>query len=167
MCAHTHGICIHCITYVSTGAFSFPVAASLSMCLTLSIFSKSQVQWCVSSLCYSVKSHSACDPDRAIGTVNQSNGKGRKWYMRTKGKETCLKAMSSVEVGGFGLLSRYSPILFPQPPKLFIRKTFWPSGRGPCTPSFSERQCSMDFGVRPVQVLIPDPLALWTWARCF
>lgn len=167
MCVHLHTEVASIVSLMHLGAFSIPVAASLSMCLMLSIFFKSQVQWCVSSLRYLVKSHSACDPDRAIGTVNQSNGTGRKWHMRTKGKETCLKAMSSVEVGGFGLLSRGSHILFPQPPKLFIQKTFWPSGRGPCKPSFSERQYSMDFGVRPMQVLIPDPLALLSQASCF
>lgn len=116
VCAHTYRNWMRLtltFTYVYTEAFTFSVAASLNMCLTLNIFSRSQVQWSVSSLCYSVESQSAWDPDKVTGEVNQSNRKGRKFYMRTKGKETCLKAMSSVEVGGFGLMSCYPDIFFP------------------------------------------------------
>lgn len=42
--------------------------------------------------------------------------------MRMKGKETCLKAMSSVEVGEFGLMSRYSHILFSQASQIISSK---------------------------------------------
>lgn len=141
--------------------------------VSYSISSESQVQWCVSSFCYSVKSHSVSDPDRPIETVNQSNRKGRKWYMRMKGKETCLKAMSSVEVGEFGLMSRYSHSLFPRYshslPNYLFKRSFDPSGRSPCKPSFSERQYSMDIGVRPTWVVIPDPpfTSFVNWGKFF
>lgn len=42
--------------------------------------------------------------------------------MRTKGKETFLKTMNSVEVGGFGLMSHYSDLLFPWVPEIIYTK---------------------------------------------
>lgn len=81
MSERVHTVCAHApwvwtcpipsFAYISIEAFTFSVAASLSTCLTLSIFPKSQVQWCVSCLSYSAKSHSAWDPV-LVGLLGQS-----------------------------------------------------------------------------------------------
>lgn len=117
---------------------------------------------CVSSLCYSVKSHSAEDLDRGIGTVNQSNRERRKWQTKSKA-ETCLKAISSIEVDSFGFMSHCSNILFPWVSQIIYTKDLLTSRRGSCKATLSERQDSLmsnrlGFGARPIWVVIPDLL---------